>query len=81
MARAAGVDRHFLLRGTGLDDVTARTGDRGVAVGRMNVFLHFLASLFKIFFYYTITRIPSATKGGGRYWIRTSDPFRVKEVL
>ena len=40
MARGAGVDRHLLLGGTGLDDVAARAGNRGVAVIRMDVFLH-----------------------------------------
>ena len=41
MACRAGVDRHLLLRRTGLDDVAARAGNRRVAVGRMDVFLHF----------------------------------------
>ena len=40
VASGAGVDRHLLLGGTGLDDVAARAGDRGVAVSRMDVFLH-----------------------------------------
>ena len=44
MARAAGVDRHLLLRGTGVDDIAARAGDRGVFVLRMDVALHFDSS-------------------------------------
>ena len=47
MARRAGVDRHLLLRGAGLDDIAASARDRRLAVGRMDVFLHFY-SPFKI---------------------------------
>ena len=42
VARGAGVDSHLLFGGTGLDDITARAGNRGVAIGGMNVFLHVL---------------------------------------
>ena len=48
VARGAGVDRHFLLRGTCVDDVAARACDRGVVVLRMDVTLHFSSFPFEI---------------------------------
>ena len=47
MARGAGVDLHFLLRGTRLDDIAARARNRRVFVGRMDSVFHLYSVPFK----------------------------------
>lgn len=41
MAGRAGVDRHCLLGGTGVDDIAASAGNGGLGVFRMDILLHF----------------------------------------
>ena len=47
MARGAGIDLHFLLRGTRLDDIAARARDRRVFVVRMDSVFHLSSMPFK----------------------------------
>lgn len=41
VAGRAGVDRHCLLGGTGVDDIAASAGDSCLSVFRMDILLHF----------------------------------------
>jgi hypothetical protein len=59
MTGRAGVDRHFLLGGTGLHDIAASTGDRRLSVVGMDVFLHVYFFPFKISVYYTFSSGPA----------------------
>ena len=59
MTGRAGVDRHFLLGGTGLHDIAASTSDRRLSVVGMDVFLHVCFFPFKISAYYTFSSGPA----------------------